>query len=88
LVPGWRDILQRWDIGLALLSPGSSLAHELSRDSRWTPWYCDSVAVILRRSADMPPYSGAAADSAEHRLSACSHPSRPTTSSPAGNADE
>lgn len=88
LVPGWRDILQRWDIRLALLRPGSSLAHELSRDSRWAPWYCDSVAVILERSADAPPYSRAAADSAERRLSACAHPQRPGASSPAGNADE
>jgi hypothetical protein len=88
LAPGWRDILQRWDIRLALLRPGSSLAHELSRDSRWTPWYCDSVAVILERSADAPPYSRAAADSAERRLSACAHPGRPGASSPAGNADE
>jgi hypothetical protein len=88
LSPGWRDILRRWDIQLALLQPGSSLAHELSRDSRWTPWYCDSVAVILQRSADPPPYSRATADSAERRLSACAHPGKPISSGSPGNADE
>jgi hypothetical protein len=72
LSPGWRRILDRWDIRLALLRPKSSLAHELMRDSRWTRWYCDSVAVVLQRTTgDSRPYDRARADSAEQLLSAC-----------------
>jgi hypothetical protein len=89
LAPGWREILRRWDIELALLRPASSLAHELSRDSRWTPWYCDSVAVVLRRGIDDPvPYSPSQADSAERGLTVCSHSRGAADSSTARNADE
>ena len=49
LEPGWRDILKRWNITLALLPPDSRLADELVRDGGWRPWFCDSVAVILQR---------------------------------------
>lgn len=49
LEPGWRDVLKRWDVSLALVPPSSRLADELMRDARWRPWYCDSIAVILRR---------------------------------------
>jgi hypothetical protein len=89
LAPGWRDILERWNIELALLGPRTSLAHELSRDSRWSPWYCDSVAVILRRRSAVPaPYSLAQADSAEQALSACSRHRSAADSAAPGNADE
>jgi hypothetical protein len=89
LAPGWRDILDRWNIELALLQPASSLAHELSRDSRWSPWYCDTVAVILRRqSAELPSYSLPQADSAEHALSACSRQRSVTDSTASGDTDE
>jgi hypothetical protein len=49
LEPGWRAILKRWDIELALLPPDTRLADELVRDGGWRPWFCDSVSVILRR---------------------------------------
>jgi hypothetical protein len=88
LSPGWRGILEKWDIRLALLRPASSLAHELSRDSRWARWYCDSVAVILRRAPEEPaPYSRSAADSAERALISCAHPAQSASPSP-GNTDE
>jgi hypothetical protein len=89
LAPGWRDILERWNIELALLRPASSLAHELSRDSRWSPWYCDSVAVILRRQSEpRAPYSLVQAHSAEQALSACSRQRSAGDSAAPGNADE
>ena len=89
LSPGWRKILERWDIQLALLRPKSSLAHELSRDSRWTPWFCDSVAVVLRRGSDGPaPYPPSRADSAERALTKCSRSAGVADSSTASNADE
>jgi hypothetical protein len=58
LEPGWRDVMKRWDITLALIPPDSRLADELVRDSAWRPWYCDSTAVILRSplpAADSTP---------------------------------
>ena len=45
---GWREVLRRWGITLALLPPGSRLADELRRDQGWRVWYCDSTAVLLR----------------------------------------
>jgi len=49
LDPGWDEILQKRDISLTLVPPQSRLAYELVRDRRWSVWYCDSTAAILRR---------------------------------------
>ena len=49
LDPGWRDVMKRWDIGLALVPPSSRLADELERDQGWRVWHCDSTAVLLQR---------------------------------------
>jgi hypothetical protein len=46
---GWQQVLQHWDITLALLPPESRLAHELTTDHGWRIWYCDSTAAILTR---------------------------------------
>jgi len=72
LRPGWRKLLQKWDVSLALLRRQTTLSHELSRDPRWQLWYCDSLSVLLRRS-DEPgsAFSIAASDSAESRLDTC-----------------
>jgi hypothetical protein len=73
LSPGWRDVFKTWKIDLALMRPTGSVAHELSREGGWIPWYCDSVAVLLRRdSTTQTGLSPSAADSAEHALDACS----------------
>lgn len=83
LTPGWRELLQRWDISLMLLRQDSPLAHELVRDRRWNLWYCDSLAVMLQRrpppdSAVPPVAAEVEADSAEHALDGCAHkPSDP-----------
>jgi hypothetical protein len=47
LDPGWREILDRWKVNMALIPPESRLAHELVRDRSWRIWYCDSTATIL-----------------------------------------
>jgi hypothetical protein len=47
LDPGWREILDRWKVNMALIPPASRLAHELVRDREWRIWYCDSTATIL-----------------------------------------
>jgi hypothetical protein len=71
LSPGWRDLLARRDISLMLLRRESTLAHEIARDGRWSLWYCDSLAVMLRRSPTTAAVTPAGADSAEHALGAC-----------------
>jgi hypothetical protein len=54
-----------------MLSGKSALAHELLRGGGWHPWYCDSVAVLLRRSDKAMAMTPAAADSAEHTIENC-----------------
>jgi hypothetical protein len=66
--PGWRNILEQRDISLMLLQRETTISHELARDDTWQIWYCDSLAVLFRRSP-VPP--GLAPDSAERRLQAC-----------------
>jgi hypothetical protein len=71
LKPGWRKLLNSHNISLMLLSRESTLAHELTRGGTWKLWYCDSLAVILRRSQGSSALTLAAADSAEHILDLC-----------------
>jgi hypothetical protein len=71
LSPGWRGLVSKWDISLMVLRRKSSLAHELLRDGRWHPWYCDSLAVVLRRSDRVTAMAPATADSAEHAIANC-----------------
>jgi hypothetical protein len=84
LTPGWRDLLARRDISLMLLRRESTLAHEIARDGRWGLWYCDSLAVLLRRSPTTSVLTPAGGDSAEQALDACAR--RP--SHPLGQPDE
>jgi len=71
LAPGWRDLLNKWDISLMLLQRQSPLAHEIARDPRWIVQYCDSLATLLHRSPAILPVTPARADSAEHALDSC-----------------
>jgi len=51
--PGWRDVLEKWQIHTALLPAGSTLAsllRQLPRD--WSVQYEDSVAVVFERKVD------------------------------------
>ena len=50
MAPGWRDRLAAHDISLLLLRRESPLSHQVARDGTWTMWYCDSLAVVFRRS--------------------------------------
>jgi hypothetical protein len=50
LAPGWRDSLAQWNISLALIQPGSSLAHELLREPGWRLHDCDATAALLQRA--------------------------------------
>jgi hypothetical protein len=64
LEPGWRDVMRRHAIDLAIVSPSSRLAHELAEHEAWTTWYCDSTAVILRGRIDSADGSRHGSDSA------------------------
>jgi hypothetical protein len=75
LSPGWREILDRWRISLMLLDRQTTLAHELARDPTWSQWYCDSLAVVFRRSSAGRVATPAPADSSERALDACGGPS-------------
>jgi hypothetical protein len=84
LSPGWRELLDHRDISLTLLERDAALAHELARDGRWGLWYCDSLAVILRRSPAALPTTPGGADSSEHLLDGCAKRS----SDPVGHRDQ
>jgi hypothetical protein len=75
LEPGWRDVMRRYGIDLALIPPGSRLAHELAGDLGWKVWYCDSTAVILRGHMDR-----AGTSRSDSALASCSPP--PDSTSP------
>jgi hypothetical protein len=77
LGPNWRGILDKWGISTLLLRGGTPLARETVRDPRWMMTYCDTLAVILRRTRPVEPPSLAQSDSAESRLRACTHPVGP-----------
>ena len=50
LDPGWREALRTWDVSLVIVPSDSRLAAELALDSRWSVWYRDKTAVILKRN--------------------------------------
>lgn len=52
LDPGWRGVLDSRGIDMALVPPDSRLAEELTQHQGWGVWYCDSTAVLLRKSAE------------------------------------
>jgi hypothetical protein len=48
LKPGWRDVLDRWNIELVLVPADSGVAAELIREPVWHELYRDDVAVLLQ----------------------------------------
>ena len=49
LKPGWRDVLDRWNVDLVLVPADSGVAAELNRDSLWHELYRDDVAALIQR---------------------------------------
>jgi hypothetical protein len=80
MAPGWRDVMNHYRISLMLLERGRSLAHQMARDGRWQIWYCDSLAVVLRRRQAVSATNPATADSAEQVLDDCAE--RPISPAP------
>jgi hypothetical protein len=68
---GWRDRLSGHNVSLLLLRRESSLSHEVARDASWSLWYCDSLAVVFRRSEAANAATRRDADRAEDVLNAC-----------------
>jgi hypothetical protein len=84
LSPGWRGLLEKWQISLLLLKRDEALTHEVTREASWNLLYCDSLAVLLRRSSTVPPSPQSRPDVAEEKLNACGAPA----SYPLGRHDE
>jgi hypothetical protein len=82
--PGWRARLAQREISLMLLEREKPFTHELARDGGWLLLYCDSLAVVFRRSSNVSAVTLARADSVEHTLNGCA--GRP--SHPLGEGDE
>jgi hypothetical protein len=75
LDPGWRDVMQRWGVTIALVPPRSRLAHELAGGLGWSTWYCDSTAVILRGHMNSSSASASNASAqADSVFASCSRP--------------
>ena len=72
MAPGWRDRLRSHGISLLLLRRELPLSHQVARDGTWTMWYCDSLAVVFRRS-ESADREGRSAGSAEDELNACAN---------------
>jgi hypothetical protein len=68
---GWRAVLRRWDIAILMVKRQSALAREAVRGGDWKLVYCDSLAVLLRRTVDVGAIRPAQADSAEQELLTC-----------------
>ena len=51
LKPGWRDVLDRWNVDLVLVPADSGVAAELNRDSQWHELYRDDIAALIQRKA-------------------------------------
>jgi hypothetical protein len=48
--PGWRDVLDRYGVDLALFPPGSPLDYALAHEDGWGVAYKDDLSVIYRRA--------------------------------------
>jgi hypothetical protein len=58
LQPGWREVLQRFDVEAALVPTGSPLAVALQEEDGWSVRHADGTAVLLIRAttaADAAP---------------------------------
>jgi hypothetical protein len=76
--PGWRALLDQRRISLMLLERERPFTYEVARDGSWQLWYCDSLAVVLRRAMVVSALPRVRADSAEQTLRGCAkHPVTP-----------
>jgi hypothetical protein len=50
LLPGWRDILNRYDVGVILVDRDGPLAAELSRDPQWNQLFVGPVERVFART--------------------------------------
>jgi hypothetical protein len=51
--PGWKDVLEKWQIRTVVLPPGSTLANLLKQiPQQWQTVYQDNAAVIMKRQSE------------------------------------
>ncbi|HZI73427.1 MAG TPA: hypothetical protein VFD73_05265, partial [Gemmatimonadales bacterium] len=76
--PGWRDDMAKRDISLLLLERDKPFTYEIARDASWSMWYCDSLAVVFRKSSSGSERAAERGDSVDRALNDCgqrsSHP--------------
>jgi hypothetical protein len=51
---GWQEELDRWGVGVVLLSAGAELAPRLAAEAGWELWHSDSTALIYVRAGEHP----------------------------------
>jgi hypothetical protein len=61
LAPGWRKVLDRWEVDGVLMPTGASMLYELALDGIWHLRDCDATATFLDRT----PANGAPLATAE-----------------------
>ncbi|MFN8382720.1 MAG: hypothetical protein U0V02_12300 [Anaerolineales bacterium] len=49
LLPGWKNVIQKYNIEWAIIPSTSALADTLIKDQQWTVLYEDETAIILRK---------------------------------------
>jgi hypothetical protein len=47
--PGWREVLDKYDINLVVVSPDNPLAYALSNEDDWQAAYSDDASVVYRK---------------------------------------
>ena len=52
--PGWRQVLERYQINMILLPPETPVLEFLAADTAWSVLYRDPQSVLLARGADHP----------------------------------
>jgi hypothetical protein len=52
--PGWREVLQRFDVDAALVPVGSPIAAALEQEEAWSVHHVDETAVLLVRATAAP----------------------------------
>jgi len=71
--PGWRDDMAKRDISLLLLERDKPFTYEIARDASWSMWYCDSLAVVFRKSSSGSESAPLRGDSVDRALNDCGH---------------
>jgi hypothetical protein len=45
--PGWADFLEKYDVRIVLIEPGSLLAAQLGQSAEWRQVFADDLSVLF-----------------------------------------